>query len=70
MAIEEKFGGSDLDFNTGLLYMEALPTVFIATTIGTHVSIGSLPIVYYGNEYQKKNIYLELQPEIKPAYAL
>ena len=72
IAIEEKFGGSDLDFNTGLLFMEAFAYGFsFATTIGTHVSIGSLPIVYYGNEFQKEKYLPKIATaEIKTAYAL
>ena len=72
VAIEEKFGGSDLDFNTGLLYMEAFAYGFsFATTIGTHVSIGSLPIVYYGNDFQKEKYLPKIATaEIKTAYAL
>ena len=50
----EEYGGMDLDFNTGLLFGEAISTGFsFATTIGAHTSIGSLPIVYYGTEDQK-----------------
>ena len=72
IAIEEKYNGSNLDFNTGLLYMEAFAYGFsFATTIGTHVSIGSLPIVYYGNEYQKEKYLPKIATaEIKTAYAL
>ena len=72
VAIEKKFGGSDLDFNTGLLYMEAFAYGFsFATTIGTHVSIGSLPIVYYGNDQQKEKYLPKIATaEIKTAYAL
>ena len=72
IAIEEKFGGSDLDFNTGLLFMEAFAYGFsFATTIGTHVSIGSLPIVYYGNDFQKEKYLPKIATaEIKTAYAL
>tara|TARA_B100000767_G_scaffold22293_1_gene19915 strand:+ start:1267 stop:3027 length:1761 start_codon:yes stop_codon:yes gene_type:complete len=72
IAIEEKFGGSDLSFNAGLLYMEAFAYGFsFATTIGTHVSIGSLPIVYYGNEQQKEKYLPRIATaEIKTAYAL
>jgi len=72
IAIEEKYGGSDLDFNTGLLFMEAFAYGFsFATTIGTHVSIGSLPIVYYGNEFQKEKYLPKIATaEIKTAYAL
>ena len=72
IAIEEKYNGSNLNFNTGLLYMEAFAYGFsFATTIGTHVSIGSLPIVYYGNKYQKEKYLPKIATaEIKTAYAL
>jgi len=72
IAIEEKYGGSDLSFNAGLLYMEAFAYGFsFATTIGTHVSIGSLPIVYYGNKQQKEKYLPKIATaEIKTAYAL
>ena len=72
IAIEEKYGGSDLSFNAGLLYMEAFAYGFsFATTIGTHVSIGSLPIVYYGNDQQKERYLPKIATaEIKTAYAL
>ena len=72
IAIEEKYGGSELSFNAGLLYMEAFAYGFsFATTIGTHVSIGSLPIVYYGNDQQKEKYLPKIATaEIKTAYAL
>jgi len=72
IAIEEKYGGSDLSFNAGLLYMEAFAYGFsFATTIGTHVSIGSLPIVYYGTVEQKEKYLPKIATaEIKTAYAL
>ena len=72
LAIEEKYGGTDLDFNTGLLFTEALaPGFSFATTLGAHVSIGSLPIVYYGTEEQKKKYLPKIaNAEYKAAYAL
>ena len=72
IAIESKYGGIDLDFNTGLLYTEAMARGFsFATTIGAHVSIGSLPIVYYGNEEQKKKYLPKIATAVlKTAYAL
>jgi alkylation response protein AidB-like acyl-CoA dehydrogenase len=72
LAIEEKYGGTDLDFNTGLLFTEALaPGFSFATTLGAHVSIGSLPIVYYGTEEQKKKYLPKIaSAEYKAAYAL
>ena len=52
--ISEDFGGIDLDMVTTLIFGEA--TAYghsFATAIGAHTSIGSLPIVYYGNDAQK-----------------
>jgi alkylation response protein AidB-like acyl-CoA dehydrogenase len=72
VGIAEKFGGMDLDFNTGLLFTEALAQGFsFATTIGAHTSIGSLPIVYYGTEEQKAKYLPGIATgELKAAYAL
>jgi alkylation response protein AidB-like acyl-CoA dehydrogenase len=72
VSIDEKFGGMGLDFNTGLVFSEAIALGFsFATTIGAQTSIGSLPIVYYGTEEQKAK-YLPgvASGEIKAAYAL
>ena len=52
--IPEIYGGMDLNMITTLIFGEA--TAYghsFATSIGAHTSIGSLPIVYYGNEAQK-----------------
>ena len=52
--IPEIYGGMDLNMITTLIFGEA--TAYghsFATSIGAHTSIGSLPIVYYGNESQK-----------------
>lgn len=72
IAIETQYGGSDLDFNTGLLYTEAMAMgSSFATTIGAHVSIGSLPIVYYGTKEQKEKYLPKIATAaIKTAYAL
>lgn len=72
VAIEEKYGGMDLDFNTGLIFSEAIAAGFsFATTIGAQTSIGSLPIVYYGTDAQKEK-YLPgvASAKLKAAYAL
>jgi alkylation response protein AidB-like acyl-CoA dehydrogenase len=72
VGIPTAYDGMDLDFNTGLLFGEAIALGFsFATTIGAQTSIGSLPIVYYGTEEQKKK-YLPgvASGEIKAAYAL
>ncbi len=55
ISIPEEFGGMGADFNTGLLYTEALSVgLSFATTVGAQVSIGSLPIVFYGTQEQKE----------------
>lgn len=55
VSIDEQYGGLGLDFNTSLLFTEGLALGFsFATTIGCQTSIGSLPILWYGNEEQKK----------------
>lgn len=55
VSIDEEYGGMGLDFNTGLLFTEGLAGGFsFATTIGCQTSIGSLPIVWYGTEEQKR----------------
>lgn len=72
VAIAEEHGGIDLDFNTGLIFSEMISQGFsFATTIGAHTSIGSLPIVYYGNEAQKAK-YLPgvASAKLKASYCL
>ena len=72
IAIEEKYGGIDLDFNTGLVFSEMISYGFsFATTIGAQTSIGSLPIVYYGTEDQKAK-YLPgiASAKLKASYCL
>jgi len=72
VAIAEEHGGIDLDFNTGLIFSEMISQGFsFATTIGAHTSIGSLPIVYYGNEEQKAK-YLPgvASAKLKASYCL
>ena len=55
VSIPEEYGGMGLDFNTGLLFTEALALgLSFATTVGAQVSIGSLPIVFYGTHEQKE----------------
>jgi alkylation response protein AidB-like acyl-CoA dehydrogenase len=55
VSVDEAYGGMGLDFNTSLLFTENLSLGFsFATTIGCQTSIGSLPIVWYGTDEQKK----------------
>lgn len=72
LSIEEEYGGMDLDFNTGLLFGEAIALGFsFATTIGAQTSIGSLPIVFYGTPEQKQK-YLPgvASAQLKASYCL
>lgn len=72
ISISEAYGGMGLDFNTGVLFNEALASGFaFATTLGAQTSIGSLPIYYYGNEQQKQQ-YLPgiASGELVASYAL
>ena len=58
ISIPEEYGGMGLDFTSNTIFSENISAGFsFATTIGAQTSIGSLPIVYYGNEVQK-NHYL------------
>ncbi len=53
--IPEAYGGLDLDRTTSMLVAEAM-TLFgtWSVTIGAHTGIGSLPIVFFGNDAQKE----------------
>ncbi len=72
VAIEEQYGGMNLDFNTGLLFSEVIALgLSFATTIGAQTSIGSLPIVYYGTDAQKAKYLPGIATgELKAAYCL
>lgn len=72
VAISEEHGGIALDFNTGLIFSEAIAMgLSFATTIGCQTSIGSLPIVYYGTkEQQDKYLPGIASAKIKASYCL
>jgi alkylation response protein AidB-like acyl-CoA dehydrogenase len=54
--IPEKYGGLGMGFNTGMLICEEISSLTgsVATAFGAHTGIGTLPILLYGNEDQKK----------------
>ncbi len=72
--IPEKYGGSGLDKTTSALTVEALTTGGSASwvvTFSAHVGIGSLPIVFFGSEDQKRKYLPGLaSAETLGAYAL
>jgi alkylation response protein AidB-like acyl-CoA dehydrogenase len=70
--VPEKYGGEDLDKVSSLIVSERLGRVAsFAVTYGGHSGIGTLPIVYFGTEEQKRK-YLPLlcKAEMISAYAL
>ena len=72
--VPEEYGGAGLDKTTSALVVEALTTGGSASWIVTfscHVGIGSLPIVFFGNESQKAEYLPKLaSAEWLGAYAL
>lgn len=70
--IPESYGGLGTDKTTSMLVTEQMVCVpSWAVTMGAHVGIGSLPIVFFGNDEQKR-IYLPklATGELIAAYAL
>ena len=54
-SVPEEFGGFGMDFNTSMLVAEACGGGHsFAVALSAHTGIGTLPIVYYGTEEQKK----------------
>ena len=55
MSVPEDLGGLGVDFKTSLLATEYLGKGFsFSVAYGAHTGIGTLPLLYYGNEEQKK----------------
>lgn len=53
--IPEEYGGMGVDMTTAALLMEEYSrTGSFGVSVGAHTGIGTLPIVYFGNEAQKK----------------
>ncbi|MCZ2392638.1 MAG: acyl-CoA dehydrogenase family protein [Chitinophagales bacterium] len=72
LAVPEEFGGMGKDFNTNSIVVEAMARARSFTlSWGAHVGIGSLPIVYFGNQEQKEKYLPKLASgELKAAYCL
>ena len=70
--IPEAYGGLGRDITTSMLVTEAMSRVGSwSTTWGGHTGIGTLPIVFFGTEEQKKKYLPRLATtEIIAAYAL
>ncbi len=70
--IPEEFGGMEVDKTTSVLISENFARQgSFAVSIGAHTSIGSLPIVYFGNQEQKERYLPRIATgELIAAYAL
>ncbi len=71
-AVPEEYGGFGMNFNTSMLVAEVLGTGHsFSGAQSAHTGIGTLPIVYYGNDAQKaKYLPLLASGQWKAAYCL
>lgn len=71
-SVPQDLGGFGMDFNTTMLVAEVLGGGYsFAVAISAHTGIGTLPILYYGNEAQKKKYVPNLATgKWKAAYCL
>jgi alkylation response protein AidB-like acyl-CoA dehydrogenase len=54
IAVPEEFGGMGMSFNSSMLIADIIGGAgSFSTTYGAHTGIGTLPILYYGDEAQK-----------------
>lgn len=72
VSIPEEFGGSGKDFITSTLVNEGLGGGFsFSVAVAAHTGIGTLPILYFGNDAQKQKYIPKLcTGEWKGAYGL
>ena len=71
-SVPAEYGGFGMDFNTTMLVAEVIGAGHsVAVALSAHTGIGTLPILYYGNEDQKKKYIPKLATgEWKAAYCL
>ena len=72
VSVPENYGGIGMSFNTDLLIVDVFGSAgSFSTTYGAHTGIGTLPILYYGNEEQKSKYLPQLvSGNKKAAYCL
>src|SRR5690606_39243985 len=72
LSVPEKYGGAGNDFVTSMLTTEVLGAGHsFAVALSAHTGIGTLPILYYGNEAQKQKYIPKLASgEWKGCYCL
>jgi alkylation response protein AidB-like acyl-CoA dehydrogenase len=70
--VPEEYGGMGMSFNTGMLLADIVGIGgSFSTAYGAHTGIGTLPILYYGTEEQKKKYLPKLASgEWKACYCL
>ena len=55
LSVPEEYGGLGVDFKTSMLATEALGAGHsFSVAYGAHTGIGTLPLLYYGNDAQKQ----------------
>jgi len=71
-SIPEQYGGFGMNFNTSMLVTEKIGAGHsFAVALSAHTGIGTLPILYYGNDEQKSRYLTKLATgEWKAAYCL
>ena len=71
-SVPQELGGFGMDFNTTMLVAEVCGAGHsVAVALSAHTGIGTLPILYYGNDAQKKKYIPKLASgEWKAAYCL
>src|SRR6187551_3518888 len=71
-SVPQELGGFGMDFNTTMLVAEIIGAGHsVAVALSAHTGIGTLPILYYGNEEQKKKYVPKLATgEWKASYCL
>lgn len=72
LSVPEQYNGMGVDFKTSLLATERLGKGYsFSVAYGAHTGIGTLPLLYYGNEEQKNHYVAKLATgEWKAAYCL
>src|SRR5204862_6375766 len=72
ISVPQEFNGFGMDFNSSMLVAEVLGAGYsFAVAVSAHSGIGTLPILYYGNEAQKKKYIPKLATgEWKACYCL
>jgi alkylation response protein AidB-like acyl-CoA dehydrogenase len=71
-SVPQELGGFGMDFNTTMLVAEVIGAGHsVAVALSAHTGIGTLPILYYGNDSQKAKYIPKLATgEWKAAYCL